>query len=289
MTIKTQILIIFLFVASRLNAQFKPIIDDFETSWLVKHEVWDSADIDTLYLADTITKDSKLYNKIILNNYDENTLCGFFREDSKSGKAWFWGIYDSTEYLIMDLNLQKQDSFLIKPHGVNKYVDILSIDTINDRKVIELNYDYGGGLIDENIKFIEGVGPNVTFLYQTDLDTDFEINKKFGFLVCKMFKNKEITYAWDTISYECGELWANIETKETKEVFVYPNPTSGLIKIKSSKDITIRIFNNQGCPVICTKDKIVDLTSLPIGIYTVEIKSENGTIEVQKIIVNNAW
>jgi len=93
--------------------QYQPVATD-STSWYIKHEIWDGALIEHLYLGDTVTKNSKSYHEVVLEDGTFQGIAGYFREDPSAGKAWFWGIEDASEYLIMDLSLSVGDSFYVK-------------------------------------------------------------------------------------------------------------------------------------------------------------------------------
>jgi hypothetical protein len=194
----------------------------------LKHEIYDGALLENLSLGDTITIESTTYFKANLNG----NLLGYFREDSTAGKAWFWAIDDTSEYLIMDLSLNIGDIFLVKMYS-DSLVTVSSIDVVNNRKELTLNYNYGGGFIAENLKFIEGVGPNAAMFYQVeDKDQAFNNQYLFGYLVCKMYHDTIRVYAWDTVNFECGSFVGiqEMSQPENLTIEVFPNPTNGLLQ-----------------------------------------------------------
>jgi hypothetical protein len=222
-------------VKSIISEHLNPIANGEKVSWIVKNEIWDRAIIDTLFLADTITVNSNKYFKVLYSSEGfrkNNNLVGYFREDTIYGKAWFQGYLDSTEYLIMDLSLKKGDSIYVKMIYGNKYAHIINDEIIAGQKVLTTDYHYGGGFISENLKFIEGVGPNASIMYQIDSTTADEINQKFGFLICKQYKDSKLVYAWDTIHYECGLLWDNIDETTNNQISIYPNPVIETLSLK---------------------------------------------------------
>jgi len=240
--------------------QFKPIVTGDSISWDLKHEIFDGAMMENLVLGDTISIDSITYHNVNLNG----ALLGYFREDTMSGKAWFWGATDTTEYLIMDLSLNINDTFLVKMYA-DTNVTVSSIDIINGRKTLTLNYHYGGGFISEDLKFIEGVGPNAALFYQLD-DNYYDY---FGYLVCKMFHDTTIVYAWDTINFECGSFVGIEEKHQNKKynVEVYPNPTKSIVKFvlkdHSLLNKSIVIYNIHGQKLM---QKRFDKTEIEINL-----------------------
>lgn len=268
--IKIKTIILFLFISINSFSQFNPIISSDSVSWHIIHEVWDGTVSDNLSLGDTISIDSIIYNRV--NSYSQTI--GYFREDTNSGRAWFME-KDSSEHLIMDLSLQINDTFLVKMYA-DTNVTVASIDTINGRRILTLNYKYGGGFISENLKFIEGVGPNAALFYQVNDKGDFfEGDYLFGHLVCRMYHDSSIVYAWDTINFGCGQTGIGIEESIQKNrIEVYPNPTSSIVKFnftdQSLLNKSLIIFNTKGEQILNIK---IDSSEIEINL----IKFPNQT------------
>ena len=72
---------------------------------------------------------------------------------------------------------------------------------------------------------------------------------------------------------------------EEVTVSVYPNPTTGNLKIESGELEVhqISIFNIAGSNLFNTQQIAFDISYLPAGIYFVQIKTEKGIV-VRKII-----
>jgi len=229
-------LILFCFLVTsctfNVSAQYQPIIANDSIQWQLKHEVYDHAFIEMLSLSDTVTIDSTIYTKVNL----VSSLIGYLREDTISGKAWFWGVNDSAEYLIMNLSLSVGDTFYVKMNyypGPSNAI-VTNIDTIDGRKIVELNYHYGGGFISEELKFIEGVGPNASLFYQINDDMPiWEATGRqylFGYLVCMEFHYSSIVYAWDTVDFSCGQnVGINDLDKGQHIIEVFPNPSTAMV------------------------------------------------------------
>lgn len=259
-------------VKSIINEHFNPIANGKKVSWIVKNEIWDRAIMDTLYLSDTIIINSNKYYKVIYSSerfHKNNNIVGYFREDTISGKAWFQGYLDSTEYLIMDLSLKKGDSIYVKMVYGNKYAHIINDEIVAGRKVLTTDYHYGGGFISENLKFIEGVGPNASIMYQIDSSTAEEINQEFGYLICKQYNDSRLVYAWDTIDHECGLLWDNIDEVTYNQISIYPNPVIETLSLKcSNKDYqTVIIYDALG-----TVKKVLILNNFSTNINVSDYK-----------------
>ena len=287
---KLSLLLIFLLLSMGIKAQYSPLVKTDSTSWIIKHELIDYAKIESLYLTGTITLNGKIYYPTYYN--DDNggpvALVGYFREDSSIGKAWFLGIKDTSEYLIMDLDLVIGDSILVKTYArKNQYAHVTGIIKENNRKVIMTDYHIGGGFISENLKFIEGVGPNASLLYQLEQATASKINMQGGFLVCKAYNDKDLVYAWDPINFECGYMWDNIESNIDKKITIYHNPSSQILKISGEQNLEVAIFDLMGKLVLTSNKKEININGLSNGIYLVRLSTEGKIVATEKIIKNN--
>ena len=157
---KLVLIIISLSLIQTLKAKtYEPIIapgQDIEFN--VCHPVFDGT-IDETYrnLGDTII------NNLEYSIIGDNFFQGFLRQDSTNSKAWFKED-NSDEKLIMDLNMEIGDSIFIdcEMYG-QRFSKAVYIDTVDSRKVIELDYIYPRILATQTdtikyrpLKFIEG-------------------------------------------------------------------------------------------------------------------------------------
>ncbi len=66
---------------------------------------------------------------------------------------------------------------------------------------------------------------------------------------------------------------------------IFPNPTTDILTIKSGNDLeNISIFNMQGQQVLSSQSPTIDVSLLPIGIYILKAKTENGNFIQEKFI-----
>lgn len=277
------------FFVSVADAQYKPIANSKSTSWVIKHEICDRATTQDLHLQDTATIGSKKYFKSYLdNNGKHEQLIGYFREDATTGKAWFWGVDDTTEYLIMDLGLIEGDSIFVKMYGHdNCYAKVIASETINEGRVITTDFKLGAGYINEYLSFIEGVGPNASILFQMDDESATKCNSLFGFLVCKKYTDEELTYAWDPIHFDCGQMYAYTEEFQQSGIMVYPNPKSYRLKISSPDNLITEIYNTSGKCVLRSDEKDIMINQLKPQIYLVKIIRDNKTIHLARIVIES--
>jgi hypothetical protein len=276
------------FISVQVKAQFLPIASNDSISWTIKHEVPDMARIGSLYLSDTISLNKKQYHRVnnIEDDFDKG-LVGYFREDSLAGKAWFWGLKDSTEHLLMDLNMRKGDSIYLNMVYGKKYAHITNVEVENGRRTLTTDYHFGGGFISENLKFIEGVGPNASILYQVDSESAWAMHFQGGFLVCKAFHNNTLVYAWDTISYGCGPLWDNISSQTIDQIKIFPNPANKSVTISGQGVLTTEIFDLIGNLIISTTENNLNINRIPTGVYFITVSRGKEVIKRDRLIISN--
>ena len=130
------LILLITFNSFNLKAQYTPIVTGDSVSWLLKHEMYDMAQTQNIWFGDTATINSKKYYRTNIQNGKKHPLMiGYFREEYTTGKAWFMGINDSSEYLIMDLGLAEGDSIEVKMYGhENRYAKVIAAETLNGKK-----------------------------------------------------------------------------------------------------------------------------------------------------------
>ena len=80
---------------------------------------------------------------------------------------------------------------------------------------------------------------------------------------------------------------STIETVNTNNINIFPNPTSGFVNINSNELMQISIHDITGKIIYSqadTKSTIIDLSNQPRGMYLIKIRTQNK-VSTQKIIV----
>jgi hypothetical protein len=283
------LILLITFNSVNLKAQYSPIVTGDSASWLLKHEMYDMAQTQNLWLGNTVTINSKKYHQTNIENGKKHPLMiGYFREDNATGKAWFMGINDTSENLIMDLGLAEGDSIEVKMYGhENRYAKVIAVETLNGKKTLTTNFKFGGGYINEYLTFIEGVGPNASILFQLDNTTADRINSLFGFLVCKKYTDNTLVYAWDTIHLTCGQMYQYTGEFQPDGIMVYPNPKSYCLKVSGQQKLTTEIYNTSGRCVLRTDEKEIMIDHLKPQIYLVKILKDNKVIHQARIAIES--
>lgn len=83
----------------------------------------------------------------------------------------------------------------------------------------------------------------------------------------------------------------DINNFETKNVSIYPNPTTGIVDVdfnyQNFNSVRINVYDMYGKTVMTSADNWrLDLSSLPNGMYTLAISLDNKKPSYQKIILN---
>ena len=212
----------------------------------------------------------------------------YIREDRNSGRVW---LLNNVLYPVMDLSLVKGNVF----HFYNPYTDdslatVDSVFIIDGRKHIRLDYQIQLGDTQIPLEFIEGIGPNAGFLYQTNsLDGMFSDSQ---LLLCA-YKDTSRIYKNDQfVNDDCTYKYTRVnDIRIDPNNPIHPNPASDFIEIdhKSSSEGILTIYNMTGVlvqsqPVYATGMTRIDVSSLKDGLYLVLFRKKDGSKIMGKFI-----
>lgn len=258
--------------------------DGATTDFVVVHDTPTETTIDSVYLEpDTTGKSATQLYKVYYKNQQalDFTYVGDLRQDSLFTKAWYKSVNDTIEYLIMDLNLTVGDTFFVNEGGVMQVATIITKELEDNRKVLTLDYIYGGGSLTNNLQFIEGIGPNASFFYQSD-DKNVPIDYQNGFLTCSKFIDANQVYGY----YQSGEVCktnltvAIDEANKSNSFTAYPNPTTGIVNFDKNYQL-LEVYNLLGTKLLSISNKQqLDISSYPIGIYFIKVLDD----EVEEMV-----
>ncbi len=146
---------------TKVKGQYKPVLGDI-TMWIIDTDYSNSSifahRIDSLITQGDTIINGKNYRKVIYYGTDYYVpdtsyllpFIGFIREDTLTGKVYYFTNWDTTERLIMDMSLMQGDSFFVDiaypPTGGDtvglNYTGYVPVDTTwlyNNRKIIVLD------------------------------------------------------------------------------------------------------------------------------------------------------
>ncbi len=92
--------------------------------------------------------------------------------------------------------------------------------------------------------------------------------------------------------YKLSKTVVVCNTSEAVEVGLYPNPSNGLVNFYSNNDVAIvglEIYNAHGVKIFTADSWLdsIDLSAYPIGIYSLNFITSNGSIITKKFFLNN--
>jgi hypothetical protein len=211
---------------------------------------------------------------------------GYLREDTISGKVWFYDKYFNIDYLVVDMSLIKGDSFRVYDDNDKLiYFHVDSIYAVNGLKYIVFSDGYISRCIgsdDEFLKFIEGTGTNGGIFYQKNTDK----NTIRSYLMCqekdgvKVYRNSRLS---DTCFYT--DLGIKNKKNENEDILVYPNPTNGYITITlnlfSADYYELKVFNSLA--------QLTHLYKVTSSKYSFSLSNEDTGVNYYIISNNNGF
>lgn len=88
--------------------------------------------------------------------------------------------------------------------------------------------------------------------------------------------------AWGTLTLQSNTITSTKDdlVQLNSDTLLYPNPTSGIVKIDYDKPVNIKVFDSSGKSVLSLKKvKQFDMSKFPIGVYQVQIGGEKFVLK----------
>lgn len=278
MKLRVVLFILILFESHTFFGQsYQSIFGQDSTQWNINHIIPDYIYTDILLAkGDTIINQTD-YKKLSINNEYQGCL----REDVNTGKLWFLS-WNGSEYLIMDLSLEKGDSFDLICYQDTIQIHIDSVTNIEGRKVLISDFVLDSFYENEKLRFIEGVGPtNGIFLA-----SHFGYYPSESYLLCS-YLNSELNYSNELFNGECNILEVGIsDININHEIKIYPNPIKDIVYFDFNnypsdfKAILIfDLFGNLKYKEFINESLVeINLNSFGKGIYFYKISDQNDFI-----------
>ena len=273
---------------------------------------------DSIKISDTVyyiyqSFESSYYN--IPDPYNFTNLCDstkYIRESDDNSKLYFRWAGQSSEILIMDLNLKVGDTLDTRSwkwENIDEYYYIFDsvyngptivVDSVyyhDGRKCIRTNYyitfEYHSGfypLYTDTLKFMEGIGPNFGIMYVPITMLTKAGWRYFKEILFCYFKDDTFEYHRDATLSDCQIWWiTGIDEVDESSTKLYPNPTKDKLFITdlAAEEHTIKVVSQMRTVVKTItaygREVEIDLKELPSGVYNIMISNSNG-LTVKKII-----
>ncbi len=117
--------------------------------------------------------------------------------------------------------------------------------------------------------------------YTTSINHDFN---KYPLLEVQYDNNTDTSLSIKWLTYE-KQSNGIVKISDSKNILVYPNPTSDIVNIKTTENIiSVNIYNTEGKVVKTTSKHQIQISDLPSSIYFIEVKTKNNLYR-KKIII----
>jgi hypothetical protein len=228
------------------------------------------------------TADTFFYNNHYKKVSDGYQRTGYIREDTASGKAWYYSVFSNAEKMIMDLSLQLGDTFMIYEPWDSIPAIVDSVYFTSSGKHIRFDITV---IWNDTIKFefIEGVGPNAGITYQGET---FGWNTVSNMLLCKYTDSVQV-FSNTLFNGICDIDLIGIKEHENTLFNIFPNPIrqNESLKIRNSNDQieSIQLIDLPGNIQYLDPVHLV-ITQKP-GLYFIKINHSSGQSEIQKLVI----
>jgi hypothetical protein len=234
------------------------------------------------------------------NSYKIIPNLGFIREDTVQGKVWFYDTYFNAEYLVMDLSLNLNDTFLI--YDLLNVPFAFTVDSVfytNTLKHVRLDGWISMCTLNEKITFIEGSGSNASFHYQRQLNG----NTVPTYMLCHYKNGIKVAgnLLFNDLCDVC-EVGINENKLNPYSLTISPNPFSTQTTLHSDKplkDASLTVYNLFGQEVkemknISGQSITLQRDNLPDGLYFIRLfapspegEGRGEVIATDKLIITN--
>lgn len=173
-------------------------------------------------------------------------------------------------YVAMDMTLEKGDTFALLPGVLDATVDSVYFE--EGRKIIR--FDVWCEPYNEQVKFIEGIGPNISILYQLSYNIGYHMS-------CKHHGDTLVYATQNPLFKGCLPLYQSIKEPETTRMAWYDEATQSIRFQTPTLGILpgayYRIMDMTGRQVRSgvLSGETLSLKSLPSGVYIVAISELN--------------
>jgi hypothetical protein len=253
-----------------------------------------------------------LINDTTYKVVETNTLRGFMREDTMTGKVWYRGekfLADpnphtdlwENEVLIFDYSLQPGDSFEVSNYQYmdtsHRYSKVDSVKYINGSKCIYFDMadtNWVNSAITEQYVMIEGSGGNMSPLWKCHLYQTGNIYFT-QYLLC--FYKDGIKTSYENVRY-AGDCYPSLGIGESDlnkgNISIYPNPVINNISLTfkgkeqrvdiAMYDVVGKLISREDAVMIGNYSHQIDMSKLASGVYVVSIQDKRGTSYKFKVV-----
>ncbi len=275
---KAIIQVLFVFCTLNGFAQFIPVLSSDKTVYPVQIEVFDGTITGVIQVEGDTMVAQTLRKKVFLSSEfePEPQLVGYVHEDSQTGALFFYNQFERSQSTVFNMSLSIGDSITFRKNGCGDFQNNathakeINVKQNEGRKEIIFDWTFGGGIICDTLKFIEGVGPNASLFWLVKPEFPFI---GFAYKVCRMMKEDTLAYPLSGNVDFCEESTSIPTFILAHDVLIYPNPIDDIINLEFEKPftkaVTFQVYDALGRKVL---SRFLDVSS---GKCSVSMKAYN--------------
>jgi hypothetical protein len=277
--------------------EYETIVDTTKQWAVVQYWFYDDWPVEDRFAA--FTTGYRFRGDTLINNYHYKFLeeckdsvfenwyrSEFLMRDDSAGRVY---IHDyNIEKVLYDFNVKAKDTIWIpNPYDFNSQGEMEIVDSVGvefiagkERRVV-----YWWGLVLSSEGFGTDRGP-LGMMYH------FNVANCSWYVTC--FKqNNEMLYQSEDSCFIHFDYTSISDLKDELDVHIYPNPVSKLLKVELSSSpnasLSFSLFTLEGKKILVRilneKLNTIDLENIQNGMYLMQLKSVNGQMSTQKLII----
>ncbi|MCB0793096.1 MAG: T9SS type A sorting domain-containing protein [Flavobacteriales bacterium] len=225
--------------------------------------------------------------------WDTGTWPGEFGgglRESGSGSVYYYHPNTDQEYLLYEFDVSASDSVLgvwvagtDPANGYTTTMYVSEVDTIilggQPRKRIGVQ-SLGAMGGPTGYWWVQGIGGSAGLL-ETLGETILDVT--YG-LEC-MSSNDTVWWAWGPVGAPGNCSPNSVLDYQAQKLSVRPNPGTGIFTLSNPiPPVKVMVFDPQGREVLRTRERTIDLTGHPPGLYTAVVNTERGRQAVRLVL-----
>lgn len=273
------------------------------SSWGISAQylyTYDSNNNQTTHIYQNWNGSSWNNNNQSFSTYDSNNHRILYVSQIWNGTSW-----DNDKKMTSTYNVNNLTDSLRQYWAASQWLNTtkqMNTYDVNNNRTLSLNLNWNGSSwvnMNQYLMTYDASGNNLSNFYQTWVSNNWSTATKIKYTYdADNFMKTKVRLNYNTFGFLGNGDSANYYfhtvvglnelSKKENTITLYPNPSKGVVTIKSSKKIiTIEVFNNLG--VLVSKpdfkdDHTIDLSDLSKGLYFIKM-SDNNVISTKPMII----